>query len=201
MIVIGPSNENEVILAFLRAEINSPRFSDRISSALATSNLKREAIIDNADLTNQSDNKIRSELLDFRGYTNRTSLFQGFPRDVVWQHVELEPGEFNQLKYLKYDKFLKISKNTRLIVDGAENLDLIEVNEGSDNFNGHIRDIINELKQGIRYPELVGIKSDDGYIIIAEGNTRATAHVASSISENMKIILGTSPSVAQWCFY
>ena len=63
MIDLGPANEDEVVLAFLQAEIDSARFGSCYATILFNSGLDRHSMIDNPDRNSPRDNSIRGELL------------------------------------------------------------------------------------------------------------------------------------------
>jgi hypothetical protein len=50
MTEIGPATENEMALAFLQAEIDSPRYGERYLSILSSINLTRGSIVDAPDM-------------------------------------------------------------------------------------------------------------------------------------------------------
>jgi hypothetical protein len=79
MIELGPTTEDAMILAFLRAEVNSPRFGSVVQHWLGLLRSDR-GLIDNADLADAAQNAIRKELLGgVRGYGKDAYLFRGFP--------------------------------------------------------------------------------------------------------------------------
>ena len=81
IIKIRESNEAEVILEFLKGEINSNRFSENLNGVLKELNLD-ERIITCADLNNKEENIRRLEIMHkFRGYPNE-DMFNNFPNDV-----------------------------------------------------------------------------------------------------------------------
>lgn len=201
MIKIEDSNENEMVLAFLKAEIDSPRFGLPIKSALSQLKYSREEIIDNADLNNLSHNIIRDKLMGFRGYKCNNALFAGFPNNVKWERFALAPMELNNLKYIKYNKWIEISGGSRLVVDGAKNIDTNQILEDDYNINEAIKTVAQEFKKGIRYPELIVAKGEDDFLVLIEGHTRATAYALANIKENIKIIVGTSSQMNNWIFY
>src|SRR5437773_7223669 len=118
MVVIGDSDENKMISAFLRAEIDSPRFGQQIATDLALLGYSRE-IIDNPDFNDKMQNIVRAQLLNFRGYSTRTYLFSGFPVNVIWQHIQLGYDELSKLKYANYRTWIQLSAGSRLVIDGA----------------------------------------------------------------------------------
>jgi hypothetical protein len=84
-------------LAFLQAELPSPRFGAAYAQKVQMLRCDQR-IITQTDLTNARENLLRKRLLmNVRGYTNKTSLFAGFPADVPWRHVILTPEEAGSL--------------------------------------------------------------------------------------------------------
>src|SRR5437588_2751112 len=106
----GPARECDMIAAFLQAEISSHRYSQFILPNLERNRLARADLIDRPDLENEVHNQIRRLLLQYRGYGTNSCLFTGFPTDVVWRFVDIEPHDHHML-YCANDKD---RKSTRL---------------------------------------------------------------------------------------
>jgi hypothetical protein len=122
MIETGPASEHEMVLAFLRAEIDSPRFGGHHVWALNQVGCDR-SIIDRADLTNENQNIARKQVLAaVRGYGTNAWLFRGFPVDVRWRRVTLEPHDFKKLLYANEETWIRLSDGTRLVSTGAQNV-------------------------------------------------------------------------------
>ncbi len=93
----GAASEDDVVLAFLRAEIDSPKWEQKYSRELRNLNLDRVSLIDAADLTDARACVARKLLLDgVRGYGRNVALFAGFPRDTTWRRVEVAPSDLHQ---------------------------------------------------------------------------------------------------------
>src|SRR5262249_696307 len=117
------ADEHEVVLAFLRSEIDSPRFAHRYTAWLNSHGLYREELIDVADLRDNRANKDRIRLLGAaRGYRQNCFLFPRFPRSVRWRLMELPIADAGLLKYGKHDGWVAFSGGTRRVLDGARNL-------------------------------------------------------------------------------
>ena len=79
MIERGIATDNDMVLAFLKAEIDSPSFGGRYNEFLNDHTLTRRSLVDQANLWNMADNLKRKALLNFtRGYTAGKALFDGF---------------------------------------------------------------------------------------------------------------------------
>ena len=103
MIERGSAAEEDMVLAFLQAEIDSSRFGYTYQYILTCWGLSRILLIDQADLRNMEDNQIRKELLKaVRGYTAGQFLFTGFPPNVRWRRADLETTELKRLKYANF---------------------------------------------------------------------------------------------------
>ena len=90
MLLIGPATEHEMVLAFLKAEIDSPRYEQVYRQKSSALGFSRTQLIESADLHNDRQNMERIKLLgEVRGYGANSYLFPGFPNDVSWQRVRL----------------------------------------------------------------------------------------------------------------
>ncbi len=199
MIELGQALGCEVVLAFLRAEIDSPRYSDHIVWQLKSSCLSRTQLIDDPDLNNENHNFIRLAMLDYRGLRNRGALFHKFPADVLWRRVELEPHELGRLKYISKDEnWMSFSEGTRSPSRVAERIANHELLE---NPGPGIIAIQEKLRQGERFPELIVAGGNGNDLILIEGHYRATAYVGLTWAENIPMFLGSSPQMHKWHWF
>lgn len=76
---LGPATEHEMVLAFLQAEVDSPRWTHLYAAMLQQLGATRD-LVDHADLTRDEENLRRIQLLaGVRGYRMNAALFRGFP--------------------------------------------------------------------------------------------------------------------------
>lgn len=196
---LSPATEDAVVLAFLQAEIDSARFGPLYATLLSNSGLERGSIVDRPNLQSDRENRIRRELLTaVRGYGNRTLLFKGFPQNVTWRKVAIETEDADKLKYANYETWVQLSGGSRFVVDGAKRVEAIQVGE---NANENIKAVADDLRAGKRYPELIAVESEGGFLILVEGHTRATAYVLARIAEPIEVFVGSSPQIKLWAFY
>jgi hypothetical protein len=195
---LGPAAERDMVLAFLQAEIDSARFGQTYATILSNSGLQRSSIIDNPDMQSEWEDSLRIKLLQaVRGYRSDTFLFQGFPQDVRWRKIEIEPDDFGKLKYANYETWVQLSGGSRLVVDGAKNIENVVVEDA----NRNITAVVDSLRCGKRYPPLIAVKSEDGFLVLVEGHTRATAYVLAQIAEPVQVIVASSQKIKNWSFY
>jgi hypothetical protein len=195
MRTLANAAENEMILAFLQAEIDSPRYGALYNRVLMHNHLNRSGLIDKPDLCNAEENHYRKEVLrGVRGYASNTALFRNFPANVLWQRVLIDPTDYPTLKYMNDSSWVTFSGGSRLVIDGAKNLEwTAEHRDPKPNVNG----ILRSLNEGKRFPPLIGVESHDGFLILIEGHSRATAYVASATIE-FEMFVGSSPSMRNW---
>lgn len=190
------------MLAFLRAEIESPRFGPYYKQCFDQLQLfgyNPKNLVENADLSASRDNKQRVELLKtVRGYRANQYLFAGFPNDVRWRRVGLESGDWNTVKYANYNTWVILSGGTRIVADGAKNLSSVAAAEDA---NQNIRSVVADLKRGKRYAELIGVSGAAGEVILVEGHARATAYALTQLPDRAECIVGSSPTMSAWAFY
>src|SRR5437588_4595669 len=194
-------SEDEVIALFLRTEINSSRWKDKILEILNTHQMGR-AIIDAPDITDTSQNQVRAEIFDeFRGYERRVRLFEGFPRNVTWVRAILTKSELNKVKYIDWEYWLEITGGTRLPQDAAQNIRQGKIN---DDTSQYFKNIAESIKRGATFPELILVGVDEhSYLVALEGHARLTGYflVPDLIPEKIEVIIGLSPGMKKWGLY
>ena len=191
------ANEHDMILAFVRAEIDSSRFGRKYEEVLRRLNLARRDLIDNPDLEDAHANTARRRLLvECRGYPNRL-LFQGFPDNVYLRRATLEENELVRLKYANHPNWLKLSGGTRSIIDGAKNLD----GSNDEKLSQRIRAVVDRVRRGERFPELIVMEGENQDLVLVEGHTRATAYAIVRPSYNIRLLVGSSAQTTEWVFY
>ena len=163
MKVLGSATEDEMVLAFLRAEIDSAGFGPLYQSRLTHFGLNRTPLIDEAGLANAKDNHNRIKLLRaVRGYKADLALFMGFPGDVQWHRVELELVELKRLKYANCPlPWTTLSGGSRSVVDGAMNVGKIQIDE---NAVCNIRAVAAKVGSGHHFPELIVVQGDGQHL-------------------------------------
>ena len=188
-----------MVLAFLRAELDSPRFGKLYRKTLKLWHLSREGLVDHADLKNASDNIQRRRLLaKVRDYGVGKYLFRGFPSDVLWYRMSLRHQDIAKLRYANLPAWVRLSGGTRRIADGANNVGLVHVN---DNINRHIEEIATEIEKGRVFPDLICADALNGQYVLIEGHARATAYELSGKPDVFGVVVGVSKSIREWCWY
>lgn len=203
MIELRPAIEDEMIAAFLQAEIESTRYSDKIALGLALVRQTR-VLIDSPNLADPTENLARRVILaGYRGYDLNTGLFENFPRwsDITWSYVELESSDFGRMRYINDARssgkvWHRLTRGTYLVVDGAKNIDWRYPPIGLE----HLPAVLAELRNGRVFPPLIAAARADGSLTVIEGHSRATAYAAEGKTD-VKVFVGNSARLSSWVFY
>ncbi len=199
MIELGPVAECEMILSFLKAEVDASRYRESVYQNLSAVGFTRDELIECGNLSDATQNSARRTILErYRGFGKNSYLFTGFPADATWRRVELEPHEIDRLLYANEGSWRGLSGGTRNPSQCVQNLTLGQIPPDDAK---RIRAVQHEVSRGKRFPELIAAEGQNGKLILIEGHTRATAYIACRLRENIKLFVASSPSMHHWAFY
>ena len=191
-----------MVALFLRTELGSVRHQARIRELLDREDLP-ERLLTAADLTSPSENARRRDLLStYRGYEPRVGLFDGFPRDVRWDWIALQPDEVLRVKYINYDYWTELSGGSRLAADAPP-----RVRVGVAPFGVSSQWAIglgDAVAAGARFPPLILVSSGSGNdLVVLEGHARLTAYAMrpEALPAELEVLLGSSPDMRAWALY
>ncbi len=191
-------SEDEMILEFLQAEIESSRFQKVLSEELKTQESDHSLII-TPDLTDPKQNSLRKSIFKkYRDYENENGLFEGFPKDVEWFVEDLSKETlFTNVFYIDYSYWNEITNGTRLPIDAVEriNNDIKVFDVPYDNFIAASSD----FKQGKKFKRLILVSDGSKYVIV-EGHLRMTVYAMNPdlVPESLQVIVGYSKSIHGW---
>jgi hypothetical protein len=185
MKTLKKSTQKEMIHAWLLAEVNSTRFSDKLARALGRTGHSAK-VISKADLSSAKDNKARREIL--RSY--RGNFWNGL-KGRKWQLVELNQDDVKNIKYTNDGYWIELSKGTRLVGEAADYIN--SVTEDPDNLFSRFRDLAADIKSGFNPPPVVLIHHQAAdYIEVLEGHLRTTSFVMSEVKDRpLRAYLGS----------
>jgi hypothetical protein len=199
MRVIGPATEDDMVLAFLRAELDSARFSGDVHAALAELGLDR-TLIDQADPIDAEGSLSRHRVLEaYRGYGRNIGLFEGFPEDISWSWAALTPEELADVLYIHWDYWLEVSDGTRRPADAIARMRGEWDAQGDD-----VREIADALGRGGMPHEIVVVGPPSGdRLVVLEGHVRLTGLLLrpEQLPSEVRVLLGTSSRIADWSCY
>jgi hypothetical protein len=192
-----PATAEQVTLAFLRGQIDSPRWGRHYLAYLRRHRLRRAKLIDQADLLDARQNAARTALLNAAS----GSLFEGFPGDTAWVHRTIPAAGLGRLKYMNSGPWLQLSGGTRRVADGARNLGSVMARDGPFSINAHVEAVIKAVGKGMPFPDLILVQGDKDDLILLEGHARATAYVAAQFKGHVRAFVGSSPGMRRWKFF
>ena len=198
MQIVRAAREAEVVAAFLRAELDSPRWRERLLGLLREDGVD-EAVVAEPDVHDPAQAAYRERLLDrHRGWLRREGLFDGLPERIEWCHAALHPDEVLSILYIDWDWWLRLSGGTRRPLDAAAR---IRAGETADAIAERHRPIAERLRTANPPPELIAVAPPDrSRLVLMEGHCRLTAYALypEYLPDELEIFLGTSPEIARW---
>ncbi len=169
---IKESTEEEMILDFLKGEIDSVRFSGDLIKVLKKLKLN-ETIINNGETSSKEENLLRLKIMNlYREYPDK-ELFENFPNIEKWKYVQLNEKDINKIFYIDYDYWNELSNNTSSPLEAVKNIKKgIEIYGVS---NKPFIDGVEYLKENTFPPVILITCNDEKYLII-EGHSRMTIY-------------------------
>jgi hypothetical protein len=200
MRLLQPASEDEFIAAFLRAEIDSDRYGEKLRRLLARDG-RQSSVLDHPDLASTSANRYRRQLLDeHRAYERREQMFGGFPRQIDWFRAALEVEEVLDILYINWDWWLTLSAGSRSPRDAAR-----RIRDGlfpGVTAEGH-ESVARAFRPGIT-PELIAVTTPvRAPVVVVEGHVRLTAYALfpEYLPRETVILLGVSEEITRWWAY
>jgi len=202
---LGAATEDQVILAWLQAVIESPDFQ-----AYVVGNPPDPANLSTAlkaarspDLRDASQNQMRRQIITSAyGFGQGTGSFVGLRDDVAWRHLRLTPAEVAEMLYARHDgAWQLLSPVTRKVAEGATNVGHVFTGDATNM-------VVLSLASGLchsekKVPAIIALKRPgDGRLVILEGHARATAIVleAHRFPKGVDVYVGDAPSVESWAY-
>jgi hypothetical protein len=199
---LGAASEDQVILAWLQAEIESPDFQ-----AFIIGNPPNPANLSTAlkaarspDLRNDEQNAFRRDLISsVYGFGQGKGSFEGLGKDIVWHRFRLTTEDVGAMLYARHEgAWHALSPVTRKVTEGATNVGHIFTGDATNM-------VVLSLASGLchsdkKVPEIIALRRPDGAFVILEGHARATAIVleAHRFPNGVHAYIGDGPSVAGW---
>ncbi len=171
MKLIRKSNEDEMILNFLQAEINSKRYNDKLIKVLKELNISDE-VIKNGLYTKKQNQERKLIMKLYRGYPNE-ELFENFPQIRNWEFVKFSKNDIDKLHYIDYDYWNLLSNNTSLPVEAAKNIKMNKEVFGVSN-KQYLEGL--EYLKNNNFPPIILITCNKQKYLIIEGHLRVTVY-------------------------
>lgn len=193
----GSATADDMVLAFLQAEVDSPRFHECIGVVLEGD----LTVVHDPKDTAEENTRRRHVLACCRGFEMNTYLFRGFPADPEWARIMATREEIGNLQYANHPTWNALSEGSRLVRDGASNVGTAFHIDEDPRVN--IQAVASRVAAGRRYPALIlAATHQKAQHVIAEGHTRATAYFLKlPDDEEIEMIVAYSPHLTEWSFH
>ena len=199
-----PATEDEVILAFLRGELDSPRFGDAIRDALETGG--GIPLVSCADTASLQENEARRRALaSTRGWATGAGLFAGFPADVTWTHGLLEHEELDRVRFIDYSYWVELSGGSRWPVEVVPTLRAGRLPAWMKDLG---TDWCFQLAQTVgersALDDLIIVGTPDlDRLVVLEGHARLTALFVAGLQHELDVsaYVGTSANIESWALF
>lgn len=199
---LGAATEDQVILAWLQAEIESLDFQAYLignppNPANLSAALKAART---PDLRDQSQNALRRQIItSVYGFGQGTGTFEGLSNDLSWRRYKVTPEEVSSMLYARREgAWHLLSPATRKVAEGATNVGHIFTGDSTNM-------VVLSLASGLchsdkKVPEIIALRRPDGELVLLEGHARATAIVleAHRFPNGVHAFVGDGPSIANW---
>lgn len=193
----------EVILAFLRGEINSPRFGKEASQAIM--NAGGFQLIQSPDLESEEQNQAREQALsEYRGWRN-SELFIQFPGEVEWYHGVLAPDVLERVRFIDYSYWNELSGGSRQARDVRRTIEAGALPEWMSNLGTEwCFEFADQLATSKVVDDLIVMGTPDlADLVLLEGHARLTAIFVGELERRITVnaYMGLSKELSKWdCF-
>ena len=199
---LGAATDDQVILAWLQAEIESADFQAYVignppNPANLSAALKAAR---SPDLRDPEQNELRRQIItSVYGFGRGVGSFEGLADDLAWRRYRITADEVAEMLYARRDGAWRLlSPVTRKVAEGATNVGHIFTGDSTNM-------VVLSLASGLchsdkKVPEIIALRRPDRSLVILEGHARATAIVleAHRFPHGVQVYVGDGPSVANW---
>jgi hypothetical protein len=203
---LGAVSDDQVILAWLQAEIESPAFQTYVvGDPPKPANLSHAmTLARKPDLENADENAQRREIIAAaHGFGRGAMIFAGLSNDITWLRVRVTVADVAAMLYSNRSAgWTTLAPATRSVAEGAANAARVFA---GDDTNMHILSLARTICHADPAPvlsELICLRLPDGGISVMEGHARATAIVMEGhrLADGVEAYVGESPSIANWAY-
>jgi hypothetical protein len=195
--------EAEVVLAFLRGEIESQRFGNEVKRAVLFAGGLQ--LVQSPDLDSETENLARERALaQARGWRSR-DLFQDFPEEVDWYHGLLSPDVLERVRYIDYSYWNELSGGSRRPRDVVETLRSGTLPDWLKSLGTDwCFEFAEQLETAQVVEDVIVVATPNlSELVVLEGHARLTAIFVGNLQRRLRVsaYLGISSEINHWdCF-
>jgi hypothetical protein len=183
-------SEDEMIAVFLRGELESERFREKLRGLLARDGVEFDA----------TDAAHRRRLLEeHRAYERRDGLFGGFPSDVDWFRAALTRDEMLEILFIDWSWWLELSGGTRRPREAARRIRAGELTRLTTGVTAEEH----EPYLASRSELIVVTTPAREKLVLLEGHVRLTAYALfpHCVPDELELLVGVSEAMPNWCLF
>ena len=197
------ATESEVVLAFLRGELDSGRFGDDIKRGLIDAGGLH--LVQSPDLGSPEENRAREQALSAARGWRDTELFDGFPQKVEWHHGVLPPDDLERVRFIDYSYWIELSGGSRRPADVLATLQAGTLPRWLTKLGtSWCLEFAAELATAEVVDDLIVMATPGlGELVLLEGHARLTAIFVGGLQRRLTVraYLGVSEATKRWsCF-
>lgn len=198
MQVIGPASEDDMLEAFVLAEIDSPRFGLTYGHALAQVGVHLPPSHLRMFLAMPAQRPLLAWLLrQCRGYGRGSLLFREFPAQVSWYWCEHQGSDFGELRYPRFADWLELTGGSLRVSDGVARL----LAEPARPQASHVEGVLHRVAAGWTPPPPIVVRHSNGTLALLEGCVRSSALALRKSRVPQRVLMGTSPTMDGWAHW
>jgi hypothetical protein len=191
---------SEVVLAFLRGEIDSARFGDDVKRAIVEAG--GIDLVANPDLVSAEENTARENALSIaRGWPN-TEIFEGFPKEVEWYRGVLAPANLERVRFMEYSYWNELSGGSGRPIDVLPTLRAGKLPKWlADLDTSWCFEFASRLADADRIDGIIVMATPDlSDLVLLEGHARLTALFVGGLQRKLIVnsYLGVSTALKNW---
>ena len=204
---LGLATEDQVILAWLQAEIESVGFQRYLAGEPA--NPVYLALVLKAtrspNLRDADQNELRRKIMvKTHGWGVGIKSFEGLADDVKWRRARVTSHEVGEMFYASgHAAWATLAPVTRKVAEGASNVGHVFTGDMTNMLVLSLALRICEANPTPKLPEIICLARSDGHLVLMEGHTRATAIALEGhhFPRGVNVFIGRSPSVESWAYH
>jgi hypothetical protein len=202
---LGSATENQVILAWLQAEIESVTFQQYLAGEPPNPVFLAQALraARSPNLRDADQNELRRKIIvKTHGFGLGIKSFEGLANDIQWRRARVTSHEVGEMLYASgHPAWTALAPVTRKVAEGASNVGHVFSGDQTNMLVLALALRIADSNPPPALPEIICLRRPDSQLVIMEGHTRATAIMLEAHRiPQVTVYVGASPSVASWVY-
>ncbi|MHB8612006.1 MAG: hypothetical protein ACYDAL_06205 [Candidatus Dormibacteraceae bacterium] len=202
---LGSATENQVILAWLQAEIESVSFQQYLAGEPPNPVYLAQALraARSPNIRDADQNELRRKIIvKTHGFGLGLKSFEGLANDIQWRRARVTSHEVGEMLYASgHPAWTALAPVTRKVAEGASNVGHVFTGDQTNMLVLALALRIADSNPPPALPEIICLRRPDSQLVIMEGHTRATAIMLEAHRiPQVNVYIGASPSVASWAY-